>query len=126
MITQEAVEKTLNVAFIKEILNKKKESQNVSLMSRALLWCKPCSHELGSSIPDLCPGPARASPRPPPPPPAPDPVGNAIKELSPHSHSQALPPPLPQYNLTPGREQVTRAEKDLSNYLYSPNKHKTL
>lgn len=129
MITRRPGKKHLNVAFIKEILNKKKRKvKTVSPMSRALLWCKPCSHELGVLSRIFAPGPARV-PVPVPPAPPQDPVGNAIKELSPHSHSQApLPPPLPltQNSNPQAGKQATRAEKDLSNTCIQANKHKTL
>lgn len=77
-------------------------------MSRALLWRKPCSHELRtSSISGLCPGPAEA------PDPPKDPVVNAMKETTHPVHIRRLPThphPFPHDDKTLTPRQANRPQ----------------
>lgn len=88
MTTRKPETKHLNVAFIKEMLNKKK-SQTVSRISRALLWRKPCRQELRILLWIFVPGVAGALAS------HKDPAGNALKESTYPIHSLRLPSPHP-------------------------------
>lgn len=124
MTTRRPGTEHLNVAFIKEMLNKGGGAvKAVSRMSRALLWHKPCSHELGVLFRVFVPGPAGG----PAPPPAPQrPSWKCMKRNnSPYSQVPLPPPLLPTQNSNPqAGKQATRAEKDLSNICIQANKHK--
>lgn len=116
MTTRRPETKHLNVTFIKEMLNKKK-SQTVSRISRALLWRKPCRHELRILLWIFVPGLARALAS------HKDPAGNALKESTYPIHSLRLPSPHPfsQNDKTLTRRQANRplGHKRLIKYLYS-------